>query len=136
MTFCRILTWCQTHPKGGSQGDNVGLVDRRNLREPICQLGEVIVLDTFLDGVGGFVLIRLVGLDVSSCFLVAPSTDKCKVVDHGDSCQFPDGVLVCVDVDEDEENAEDELVSKTCDPAENIFWVQSVVSDTMVEFGS
>lgn len=109
----RVKSYCQTYPKSGRQGDNVGLVNRRNLREPICQLGEVIVVDTLLDGVGSLVLISLVSLDVSSCFLVAPGTHKCKVVDHGDSCQFPNGVLVCVDVDEDEENAEDKLVSET-----------------------
>lgn len=43
---------------------------------------------------------------------------------------------MCVDVDEDEENAEDELVGETCDPAEDVFWVQAVVADTMVGYGS
>lgn len=41
---------------------------------------------------------------------------------------------MCLDINEDKEDAKDELVGETCDPAKDVFWVQSVVPNTIMCF--
>ena len=92
--------------EAGAEGAGIHAVEPLDGGEAVGELGDVVLLDAFLDEVGRLALIRLQGLKVASGFREGPGADKGERVEGARVVELADATLDVLGVDEAEERAE------------------------------